>query len=122
METIKRLSVLMAGVLLVCAVVQWNDPDPFLWIALYAASSATSLAFVVMSGPVWRVALLIGGLAALWAALLAPGAAGVAFGDLFASMRASDPSIEVAREMLGLVIVALWMAVLGAAGIRSTRK
>jgi len=122
MRTIKRISVAMAAILLLCAVVQWNDPDPFGWIAIYAAASATSLAFVVMSGQVWRVALALGAVAALWAAILAPGAAGVGLGDLGATMGPSNPEIEIARETLGLVIVAAWMAVLGAAGIRSTRK
>ncbi|MCP4867625.1 MAG: hypothetical protein GY898_02770 [Proteobacteria bacterium] len=122
METIKRLSVAMAGLLLLCAAAQWNDPDPLGWIAIYAAAAATSLAFVVMSGPIWRIALVIGAIASVWAALLAPGASGIGISDLFGSMKASSPEVEVARELLGLVISGLWMAVLGAAGIRSTRK
>ncbi len=122
MQTIKRISVAMAAVFLLFAGAQWNDPDPFGWIAIYAAAAANSMAFVVMSGPIWRVSLFLGSIAALWAALLAPGASGVGFGDLFRTMGPLNPEVEVAREMIGLVIVVAWMAVLGGAGIRSTRK
>jgi hypothetical protein len=122
MEAIKRISVGMTLVFLLCAGAQWNDPDPFGWIAIYAAAAANSLAFVVMSGPIWRVSLVLGGIAAVWAAVLAPGAAGVGFGDLFRPMGPLHPEVEVGREMGGLMVVALWMAVLGRAGLRSIRK
>jgi hypothetical protein len=35
-----------------------------------------------------------------------------AFADLFKTMKAETPTIEESRETLGLLIVALWMAIL----------
>ncbi len=122
MRVLKRSSLVAAGLFLLAAVMQWNDPDPFGWIALYAAAAATSVAFVLMSERIWRVALVVGGAAALWAALIAPGASGAGFGDLTAEMSVYRPEIEVARELCGLLLVAVWMAVIGGAGIRGARK
>jgi len=100
----------MLVVFVLSALVQVNDPDPLRWIAVYGAAAALCWAALVRrirrAAP---VALMLVALAA--AALLAPGVVGRAEpADVFGTMKATDPLVEETREMLGLLIVAGWMA------------
>jgi len=94
------------------AAVQYNDPDPIRWIAVYGAAAAFCGAALAGRGSrVGPLALML--IALAWAALWAPGVLGRArFADIFAEMEVHDPLVEETREMLGLLIVATWMAVL----------
>jgi hypothetical protein len=102
----------MLVVFLLSAAVQLDDPDPLVWIAVYAAAAA--LCGVALAGRNNRIgAALLLVVALAWAALLAPGVVGKAhFADIFGSMKATDPLVEETREMLGLLIIASWMAAL----------
>lgn len=100
----------MLAVFLLSALVQLDDPDPLPWIAVYgAAAAACGAGLFGRAGRAAPLVLMLVSLAA--AAPLAArvlGRAGVA--DVFGSMKASDPLVEETREMLGLVIIAGWMA------------
>src|SRR5687768_3823838 len=103
---------LMAVYFLFALVMQYNDPDPVRWMAIYgAAAFACALA---LARRLWRgYAVGVGVVAAVWAATLAPGVIGrVAPGDLFTEAGMLAPAVEQAREMLGLIVVAAWMIVL----------
>lgn len=111
----------MAVLFLASAALQWNDPDPARWVAVYLAAAAACL----LSGRTrlaGAVAGLTGGAAILWASLLYPEVWGVvAPADLFESMQAKDGRVEVAREAGGLTIVAAWMVVLLVLSSRAER-
>ncbi len=84
------------------AAVQWNDPDPAIWIALYGAAAGLA------GASAWGApsALLCFGLAALagvWAASLLPGVVS----------EAAFTWNEVERELAGLLLVAGTMIALG---------
>ena len=103
----------MAGLFLLSAAVQYNDPDPYAWMAVYTAAAAVCLVPVTSryrAGVAWLLASV-----ACFAALrIAPEALALErVGDLTASMAASRPEVEAAREVLGLAIVSLWCAGLG---------
>ena len=104
----------MAAAFLLSTLVQYNDPDPFRWMAFYgAACVACVLAAARPQSLAWRVPAVIGLVAAAWAATIAPRVIGrVALPQLFASWEMKSPLVEEAREMGGLLIVAAWMAVL----------
>jgi hypothetical protein len=113
-RALRVLTALMGVYFLSAAALQYNDPDPGRWMAIYgAAALACALALV---GRLWRwFAVGVGLIAAVWAATLAPGVVGhVAPRDLFGERGMLTPRVEEAREMLGLGIVAVWMAVLAA--------
>ena len=94
-----------------CVLLQWNDPDPLLWMAFYAA--AVAAIFLPTGSPVARpLAALIACVGVGWIVALAPGAGGVDLGDLTASMAAKDGVVEVAREIGGISLVVGWMVVL----------
>jgi hypothetical protein len=93
--------IVWAVVFAVWAALQWNDPDPLRWIAVYGGAAvvcalwATRRTLPVVAG---ALALLCLG----WAALLMPQA--VVSGELWAS--------EVSRETGGLLVTAGWMIAL----------
>jgi hypothetical protein len=110
---LRILTALMGVYCLAAAALQYNDPDPVQWMAIYgAAALACGLA---LAGRLWRwYAVGVAVVAAAWAAALAPGVIGhVAPRDLFGEAGMLTPRVEEAREMLGLLIVVVWMVVLG---------
>ena len=115
------LSALMAGLFFFAAVVQYNDPDPLQWAAIYLASAIASILYVV--GRLrWYIAALIGLIALVWAGTLAPHVWGhIGISQLFEAWEMANPTVEEGREMYGLLIVAFWMAVLVIATLRKRR-
>lgn len=92
------------------AAVQWNDPDPALWILGYLAVSALSVA--AFTG---RRLLIPNGVAALvftvWFATLAPSLIG-APEEAFTSFKMKAAPHEEPREAVGLGLAAAWCGVL----------
>jgi hypothetical protein len=87
------------------AAVQWNDPDPWIWIAMYGA--ATVVAALYAAGKRAPIpAGIVVAVAGVWAATLAPAWGRTSFGDAFGHMGMVDLAAEEARECLGLALVA----------------
>jgi glucan phosphoethanolaminetransferase (alkaline phosphatase superfamily) len=109
---------LVFGVLfLICAVLQWNDPDPFLWIPLYLLA-ALSCAYAFKRVSAVRLNIFNIVLYAAYAVFLFVTKDGVIswatehhFDSLTHSMMASSPWIENTREFGGLFIMLLVCAV-----------
>jgi len=112
----------MGVLFLISAVLQYNDPDPLRWIVLWAAAAAAC--FIQRRfRQAWLVAGAVCVVALLWAALLAPTALpGLELADLAGEMKAETPQIELGREILGLLIIAVWMAVLVVVGSRGVGR
>ena len=107
----KILNGVMAAAFLFSVVVQYNDPDPVWWMAIYGAAAAVCVLEIAGRGH-WPLPAIVGLAALAWALTLAPAAIGkVRFGELFEAFEMKDARVEVAREMGGLLIVAFWMAV-----------
>jgi hypothetical protein len=93
----------------VCVLLQYNDPDPLRWMALYGAAAVASAAV-----PYWRrgwiAAVLVGLVAAAWALWLWAHVLGfVEVGDLWRKMSEKGGKVEEMREAGGLTIVAAWL-------------
>ncbi|MCP3981846.1 MAG: TonB-dependent receptor plug domain-containing protein, partial [bacterium] len=99
----------------ISAALQYNDPDPLRWIAIYGAAGAACL---VASHPRGRwLGAAVGLISLFWAASYAPRVLpDLAFGDLVKPMHEKTPQIEDGREMLGLLIIAVWMGVVALVG------
>lgn len=95
---------------------QYNDPDPLQWMAVYGAAAGVCLAYALGR----RAPIPAGAVAAaalVWGVALIPGFAGKATpGDMFQSMKAERPEIELERESGGLFIVVGVMGLLALAG------
>ena len=105
------------------ALVQFNDPDPSRWIAIYAAA-ALVCGIEVTRRTKPMLAALVALVAFAWAATIAPRVIGkVRFADMFAEFEMQNIGIEESREMYGLVLIGLWMvAVLIAAWRRRVQS
>jgi len=108
----KILNYVMTVCFVFSAVVQYNDPDPFVWILIYGlAGLACGLATIGRLN--WIFPAAVGITALAWAMTLASNVIGkVAIGELFEAFEMKDERVEVAREFGGLLIVTLWMAAL----------
>jgi hypothetical protein len=99
----------MLAIFLLSCAVQYNDPDPGLWIAYYGyAALVTLLAFTgryTLLAPIGLLGYLIG------FAYYLPGW-NLDTVLLLREPKMSNERVELAREAFGLLICAGWMAVL----------
>jgi hypothetical protein len=102
---------LFAALFFLGAVVQYNDPDPLRWVAIYLGAAA-SCALAALGRVRWPLPAIVGAIALVWAAVLAPEVFGtVRPGELVGAWEMKDARVEVGREMYGLLIIAAWMGV-----------
>ena len=82
---------------------QYNDPDFFIWALTYGIAALCCLLFFIdRLSPTFGAAVAIGAL--LWAAFL-----GYFVLTEHVSFSMRDPSGEMAREAIGLLVVAGWV-------------
>src|SRR5262245_35495878 len=102
------LAYVMAALFAVCVALQYNDPDPIRWMAIYGAAMVIS---AVLPG---RRAAVVPGLAvalvaAVWGAYLAYGVwDALQLSDLWLKMSEKGGAVEEGREAGGLAIEAAW--------------
>ncbi|HVE87968.1 MAG TPA: transmembrane 220 family protein [Myxococcales bacterium] len=118
----RGLNALATVAFLLFAAVQYNDPDPVRWMAIYLAA-ALSCALAVMGRLRWPLPALAAAAALAWAGVWAPRVVGqVDWGHAFAGAGMSgDVKEEEARELGGLLIVAAWCALLALASLPGRR-
>ena len=100
----------MTALFLFAASLQLNDPDPVRWIALYGAAAALSVA-EVLGRTRFRVAL-VAALGFTAGALVGLPELLHARAEAFTSFHMRSLDDEVARESVGLLLCALWSALL----------
>ncbi len=94
---------------LLSAVVQFNDPDPLRWVAIYGAVTliAGLAVFTRFYVPLIAVTLVV---CLVWSLYLMPSVSELFLhhepGELFTGMSPDRPYVEEARESLGLLIAA----------------
>lgn len=112
MKLFKPLNYLFLALFVFSVIVQYNDPDPWVWMTIYGlAATACIVAFKQPSQWLLSGALLL--FSIVWAATIAPRVLGrVAFSELFEAWEMKDLRVEEAREFGGLLIIATWMLVL----------
>ena len=118
----KLLTSAMATLFLFAVAVQYNDPDALRWMAIYGLAALACGLWLARRLPRWiprgrrhRGAGLGGD------ARPARVVGRVSVGDLFESYAMKSEPVEEAREMGGLLIVAVWMVVLALARPHPTR-
>jgi hypothetical protein len=111
----RTLNGLMAVLFAIAVVVQFNDPDPTRWIAIYGAALAVSILAAVRGGVPVALPVTVGPIALAWGLLLAGrgGATPRVYQQMFDAWEMKNTSIEEAREATGLLIVFFWMVVVG---------
>ncbi len=112
----KWLSLAMTAVFGLAVAVQWNDPDPGMWMVLYGAAAAVSAA--AFSGRYFPTVTL--GLLVLYSAGVLYTAPAVLDSDVgaYTSFKMRSTNDEIARECVGLAVCAAAMLVLWRHGRR----
>ena len=113
----KIFSVVFAVLFLICAGLQWNDPDPYLWMPLYLLS-VLSCAYAFKDISAKRLNMFniaVYSPYALYNFVVEDGVLSWAtthnFDSLTQSMMASTPWIENTREFGGLIIMIMVCAI-----------
>ncbi|MFI5372889.1 MAG: transmembrane 220 family protein [Candidatus Eisenbacteria bacterium] len=98
----------LAALFVYAAAVNFNDPDPVQWVAIYTAGAVATAWAAWHPGTLpWWAPLVVGAVAALWAATLAPRVLGkIRFGELWGGFEMKTTLIEEGREFYGLCITA----------------
>lgn len=111
-SAVRIVSAVMALLFAWSVELQWNDPDPVQWMAIYGAAMVLAGWFVWKKQVPWIWPVLVAIVAAAWAGTLLPGVLREAeWGDLVKTMKHENHA-EEARELGGLSIVAVWNGVL----------
>lgn len=108
-------NILMTGVFIMAAVVQYNDPDMISWMGIYGAAAVASLLYV-MGKNQRTFSILVLFVALIWAGFIVPEFfEGESFSfNTFNSVRMTNMEYETAREFGGLIVVAIWAGILAA--------
>ena len=111
----------MALLFLFGAAVQYNDPDPLLWMTIYLAA-AVACTLAAAGRLRWWFAATVALVALAWAATLAPRAfPNVRIAEMFGAWEMANTRIEEGREMYGLLLIAIYMTVLASVQLRRHR-
>lgn len=105
----KIFNLILTALFVLFAVVQLNDPDPYLWVIIYGAVAVIS-GFAVVGKYNKTIILSIAGICVIWMATLIPGVIDwidKGMPTITGSMKAESPHIEFVREFLGLLIILL---------------
>jgi hypothetical protein len=103
-------SAAMALLFAVAIAVQWNDPDPLVWMAVYAIPCGFSLA--ACAGRRHSQACAVLGLAYLVSAAAYLPVFADARSEAYTHWHMQSAGDEEAREGAGLVLSAVWLAIL----------
>lgn len=101
----------MAVLFLIFAVVQYNDPDPVRWIAIYALAAVVCV-LAAYRRVTYLLPLVVAAISLSWASLLIPEIYGnVEPAELFQTVKMKTVAVELGRETGGLFIAGIWMLV-----------
>lgn len=100
-------SIILALIFLAFAALQYNDPDPWLWVAIYGYVSLIPILYLFKIYPVRLILIsIVAGL--VYSFFYIPGVLDwLQYGtpqELAQEMKATKPYIEESREFLGLLI------------------
>ena len=103
----RAVSAVLALLFLFSAAVQYNDPDPVRWAAIYLAAMAVCIGHALRPMTALPGAI-VAGVALIWAAIWTPDALKTlpSFGDA-TKFQMMAPGVEEVRELLGLLIVVI---------------
>ncbi len=113
---------IICALLFLSAAVQWNDPDPLRWIAVYGAAFLVCLVVALRGRIPAAVPMVVAVIALGWAALvIGEGPSLSAYARMFGSWEMRAPAVEEAREATGLLITGSWLVVVAVAQTRARK-
>jgi hypothetical protein len=102
---------IMAALFAFAVVVQYNDPDPLVWMSIYAAACAVAAVRAYKGSVPLAAPAAVSLVALVWGIAIAGGVRNPdIYRHMFDAWEMRSAPIEEAREASGLLIVAGWMA------------
>ena len=112
----------MAALFLFAALLQYNDPDPVRWMAIYAAAMLVSGYAATRGSVPWTAPVVVALIALIWGLDWSTDVPGLApYTHMFDSWEMKNVAVEEARETGGLLIVTGWMVILAIHGWQRRR-
>jgi Transmembrane family 220, helix len=113
---------LMGTLLVFSAALQYNDPNPLRWAAVYLAAALPC--WLALNGHSFRLwPAVVGGVSLAWAVTyLLRGVPTVSPLHMFDEWEMKNQQVLETRELFGLLIVTAWMLVLVIAAWRAGRR
>ncbi|MEH6570059.1 MAG: transmembrane 220 family protein [Halioglobus sp.] len=106
--TFAGFNILFFIAFILSAAVQYNDPDPLMWMAIYIAAAGMCAAEFTKTQPRWLPGLLLA-VTLVWILSLLPNIVGkVSWAEIVGSIGMKSQAVEEAREIGGLSIVLVW--------------
>ncbi len=117
---LRVVSIIMFVLLLLCVIVQFNDPDGLVWMLIYGYGTVVTAFAVAKRYTVFAVVGVVGYLAGFFYWL--PGIVVENPTHLLTDLQMGERGVEEAREAIGLLIAAAWMLVLSIVWYRNRSR
>jgi hypothetical protein len=106
------IHIILAILFILFAVVQYNDPDPYIWIPIYGSVAAVCILNHQKKFYPPIILAILGGLSIYWMTYLPSFIQWFTDGmpSIASTMKAETPFIELIREFLGLLLAMLTLA------------
>jgi hypothetical protein len=113
---------LMAALFLFSAALQYNDPEPWRWAAIYVAA-AVPCVVALRRTPSWIMPAAVLAWSLIWVSFYVQrNAWSVPLSEAFATWKMQNQQMLEKREMTGLLIVIGWMVVMIIAALANRRR
>jgi hypothetical protein len=117
---LRAASIVMLILLLTTIVLQYNDPDGWIWMLIYGVALIPTVAALAKTWTGLSVVAAIGYYAGVVYTL--PGGTAADPSHILTDLQMGEAGVEEAREAVGLLLCAVWMTVLGAIWWRNRNK
>jgi asparagine N-glycosylation enzyme membrane subunit Stt3 len=111
----KNIYFVISGLFLLFAIVQWNDPDPLIWMIFYGVMSLIYILLALGKKFAFYLSVLMLTVSVVYMGFILPEIIKWikdGMPSIVQSMKATIPSIEYTREFLGLLlclIACIWV-------------
>jgi hypothetical protein len=121
LRRVRIANIVVSGLFLFAVAVQYNDPDPVRWMAIYSAGFLTCVLWEARKLP-RAIAIAVVATTLCWGGWIVWGIHLTApFGEALTDWHMHAGGSEELRESLGLFLVAAWCAVLAWKPLRAVR-
>ncbi|MFO0468511.1 MAG: transmembrane 220 family protein [Bacteroidota bacterium] len=103
----KIIYFVIAGLFFLCSIVQWQDPDPLIWILFYDAMSLIYILLAIKNKFSFHLAIVMSIICLVSMTVILPEIfqwMKDGMPSIVQSMKAEIPTIEYTREFLGLLL------------------
>ena len=106
---IKNLNIIFCFIFIVGGLLQFNDPDSFIWITIYFFAFLFSLLFLLKINKWYLSGYFALSLSLFSILLILKEPLNIEWISVFGTFQMKNQNVEVVRELGGLFIITIWM-------------